>query len=1001
MIRSTTLRRNEYLDRLRNNSYDLELTVKEMIEKVKIQEALLIANRKLYNKIDTLNDGNNKKKQQLILTLNNYFTRMSSRTTPFGLFSSVNFVNNKNHRKIENYQKKIDVDMDWFCKVLGNIEKNKDILNKVKIFWNPLTMSLNSKYRLNFQSSWGDLLGKSKSYQLDIKKNNLLKLIESKTKDGIIFDELVEAISDAIPEVERTDITSYLYTLMDKEILFSELRPKISNCNSLESILNILKENVPASFYYQKINNLKKEFIAYEETSPGLGIRQIEKIVDLMSEILENDTYVKIDLFGQPEEFNLPENIFNCMTDYVEFLCNVLPSDLNRNIDIVYYLKKFEEEFGENVEIPVLTLFDEDLGLGSPYRFKALQEPEINEYERFFVQQLKRKIVEALIQGDDSIDITDVNFEYPFCKKNKGEMIARFPSNFELFSKIYLMEENLIEISPYGASDGKDKSNGRFNYPIKNTLSYAKTNNENNSTENKMKVVELTELTSNYRSMNVEKNYNSNLYETAIFTIPSTKNSIDLSDVVVGIEKINGLNRFYFKELNSGMRITFSTTSMLNFYNEGNFSDISRFLLESSLFGVDTPQYLYSILDRITDIVHVPKIKFKNILLYPERWIILKSDINNDPNIWLENFIKKNKLPHRIDLRENDSVLRLDLVCDEHYQILLKKISSKSFERVLITNPVSFPDKNKIINEYEIECAFNFSTNEHQDLPALSYTGAYNNTLKYLPGEEWFYLKLYCSRGSMLKIIRKEILLLLNDLHSKGYVKRFHYLYYMDPSPHIRLRLKVTSEYTQNILMDWTKSLLDRSILKKVSYDTFYPELGRYGGEALYSTCEYYFMISSLIAIDFLNSNKEVTKIDKILNIIHFMRILGLDYNSQFNLLDKRFEYTEYRNEFNDIKKDVRNNLINFKKVLISEEYIVKQDSFSDIKFDTTSRKLLWDELEFKNSNEKERIIFSLIHLHINRLLINNEEELELMYLIRHSLSVLEYYFKKSGGEGA
>lgn len=157
-------------------------------------------------------------------------------------------------------------------------------------------------------------------------------------------------------------------------------------------------------------------------------------------------------------------------------------------------------------------------------------------------------------------------------------------------------------------------------------------------------------------------------------------------------------------------------------------------------------------------------------------------------------------------------------------------------------------------------------------------------------------------------------------------------------------------------------------------------------------------MISSLIAIDFLDSNKEVTKIDKILNIIHFMRILGLDYNSQFNLLDKRFKYTEYRNEFNDIKKDVRKNLINFKKVLISGDYIVERDSFLDIKFDATSRKLLWDELEFKNSDEKERIIFSLIHLHINRLLINNEEELELMYLIRHSLSVLEYYFKKIGG---
>ncbi|MCY9135594.1 lantibiotic dehydratase family protein, partial [Bacillus atrophaeus] len=96
----------------------------------------------LYQSLQIWNNINDqKRKEQIAISLNNYLIRMTSRTTPFGLFSSVTvgeFGNETfiNTNPLNHSVKRCKPDMQWLYKLIRKLEKDNSIFLGLNVMCN-------------------------------------------------------------------------------------------------------------------------------------------------------------------------------------------------------------------------------------------------------------------------------------------------------------------------------------------------------------------------------------------------------------------------------------------------------------------------------------------------------------------------------------------------------------------------------------------------------------------------------------------------------------------------------------------------------------------------------------------------------------------------------------------------------------------------------------------------------------------------------------------------
>ncbi|MBA2680955.1 MAG: lantibiotic dehydratase [Ktedonobacteraceae bacterium] len=130
---------------------------------------------------------------------------------------------------------------------------------------------------------------------------------------------------------------------------------------------------------------------------------------------------------------------------------------------------------------------------------------------------------------------------------------------------------------------------------------------------------------------------------------------------------------------------------------------------------------------------------------------------------------------------------------------------------------------------------------------------------RFLPGQEWLYLKLYIPKGL-------HHLVLTGPLPS--FIQRYRSLFddwffsrYQDPQAHIRVRLHANDEQQRSTLLQalltWCQELQREGLLMRSLFDTYEREIERYGGPEAISTIEHIFCASSEAVCALLAGQRE------------------------------------------------------------------------------------------------------------------------------------------------
>jgi len=272
---------------------------------------------------------------------------------------------------------------------------------------------------------------------------------------------------------------------------------------------------------------------------------------------------------------------------------------------------------------------------------------------------------------------------------------------------------------------------------------------------------------------------------------------------------------------------------------------------------------------------------------------------------------------------------------------------------------------------------------------------------EYIIGSRWLYLKLYCNPSVSNALLAKKLLPLL-DQFDRTELDSWFFIRYRDEGYHIRLRLKVREIFIGQLLTRLKKRLHDHvhiHLIREYQADTYRRELERYGADIIGSVEGFFHASSELIVRYIKVSVKKAAKYSY--HSIAFVSVAHL-IDSFLPLPDDQLAFLEqmvhtFYSEFSDDKslkidldKKYREIKTEIKELLNDNAYYEKQKlgNWSDL-FISKIKELLKSAKHFSHKR-KTQLLADLIHMHLNRLFVDQQRNHELIVyycLHKHQLS--------------
>ncbi|WP_088364037.1 lantibiotic dehydratase [Bacillus cereus] len=1020
----------------------LDYILNNVLSNEKIIEMLIVASPKLYEALLRLeNNPDTKKKEQIILNVTKYLIRMSTRSTPFGLFSGVSMGDFEDKTDIQiddinHFIKTARPDMAWLLGCIKQIESDINNVKCLKVMVNHLTVTSGLRANLLYSTQYGERSKATKKEVVSssIKYNEVTQKVFDRAQEPILFSTLIDSIKSEYPNVQEETITQFVWNLFENEYLISELRPILTNGNPFEYVINKLSEKEALTKYYVQLTKLKEDIDIYNGLSLGEGKELLLNLFDKMREIYEVDTPLQVDLSIKTKHSTISKSIQNELAKVADFLWVLTPKE-NINNELDHYRNDFLEKYGEYREISILELLNPDIGLGAPGgylnppSYKKVENPpvnQLNEFENYLLEEISR------LSCSNNEDIREINIENKIYEKfKKKDMdLNKAAVSMELYFRIISEsfsnidnEEYQIQLVPNAGSDGAGKTFGRFNqlFNEENQEKLYKINQLEKSFYEDTIFAEMVYLPDYGRSANVTISNSIRDYELCIGTNSSKdkKHTLSMSDLVVGVYQGN----FYIRSKSLNKRVIITTGHMLNIAGCHN---LCRLLKELSNHGM--VHWKLPIFSWMTKMAFVPRINLGKVTIIPAMWNLNLNmlDINvkelkKDFELFKKQFHKwceEYNVPRYIYLFDMDNRILIDTKNNLHVKIIQKEMSSSK------GNKVQFYEMgNEICKEWiegdtgtyisEVVVPFVKNSEVVEEKMKVHFNASHSIECDQVRtkalGSDWLYFRIYCNNNMEDEFIGRELQLICNNAVSEGLADKYFFMRYSDNKKHIRLRFNMLNKDNFPKLISYINThcnqLKAKGIVSNVAIDVYEREVERYGGPELIGEAEDLFYLDSQFVQELIRlkeNNLLNTSFENICiySILDYLQGFGLTHEEQLKLMEAVVDYKEYLEDFRKGKKVLvnlcnKNNVIDF-GITTDNSNLYELLAARKKQIKLYKEKIDDIEIQGKLFNVRENIILSVIHLHCNRLIgIDRVYEKKLNTLARHTLKALSYFYEQ------
>ncbi len=965
-----------------------ERRLKNFARNAFILEAVYVASPNLYRKLLKWQEGSLncpkqiKKTKQTFLK---YLYRMSSRTTPFGLFagcSVVEWSKEKPNIKCQHTLSRLSqLDMHYLGELSQVLKKTSYIRDHLLYFPNSSIYFIGNKLR-HIRSSYSP--ENKKVYELSsVRVSYHLKELLEHCHKGMSLIEMKKL--PLLAKFEDSILDEYLTTLIDKQIIISELEPCLSKRTYLSNICETLKK----IYGTHPCNELKKVVDILEEVQLGLSRIDKNKVncINAYQEIIQHLTDLGVPTSNR-KLFNITLNKDtvsqgidpNIQTTLLKGwgVLNALATN-SSSTNLAVFAAKYYERYG-NKEMPLLKVLDSEAGLSYPVREQKFDTFLTKGLELFdnredsktsLVWSKKQRLLWSKLNNSLQHRLYAVNID----DKDIKDFEVRWddvPLSLYIMFKIINCAESQVLIEAVGGTSGANLL-GRFTHGNKKMDELVQhISSKEQAQDNNARFAEIVHSPGG-REENVIQRTTSREYEIPYLARSAKHPSkqILLKDVNIILEG----EKIVLKCAKSGMNIIPRFGSAYNY--QLSALPVFRFLCDLQSQGLRTNfTFDWGGLTSLTKFF--PRVNYKNVILSPARWLLSKEDFQPDlfPLADAEDIVQSFTtfrkiwmIPTYFCLVEGDNELLVDSLNELSICTFIDTIKRKesiSLKEFLYDKSINaLSPENELYMQQYIAPLIKTSTSN----TSIIYSTPNNNLhikKHFTPGSEWIYYKLYCGFRSSDEVLAEAIHPLIHKLLQEGLIDQWFFIRYWDPESHLRLRLKVKDQGFNGRIINYVQSYLSpfeqSGVVWRIQLDTYMREIKRYGATSMEHAESLFCEDSSDILNIIRNTEIESSEDDRWLSAFWLLdEWLNI---FEFSLKEKVIFTEKIRDKF---MKEFE--LTKLSKQQLNRKFRITESKLVDIFSDSQADQAFKSNLNHRRSDHFIQIVKELLGLHQDGLL--------------------------------
>ncbi|MFI6049733.1 lantibiotic dehydratase [Streptomyces violascens] len=905
----TAAPRHEGLDARREHGRAL---LREVTARPRVAQALHIGSSSVTAGLDRLGESpkDSKRARRAYSTLLRYLTRMSTRSTPYGLFAGVatGLFTDAAGGAARTLALAADpvaatrtrADLGWLLALLKEIEDDPAVRARLGVRLNSAAYRVGGRGVLPGADVYGEEDNRLAGFRITEPAELAIRLAG---EPGTTYGDILDSITATVPGATRAKAEAFLAQLWDLHVLTGDLRPSLVEPHPERELAKRLIGLDAAAPVLEGLRRTR-ELAERVDAAPGAAsvalLRELTEHQKTMVPGYTKETY-QLDTRLSVTGDGLPGEVGDTAADTAEALLR-MGSFPARPQHISEYHSAFLERFGVDSEIPLLQLLSPETGLDAPNTYsnpvRAFPLPPVGE-DRATEKELRLAAVltEALRDGARELEITDERLTR-LSVWRAGEQEPRVRPAVDLYGQLAAGSPQALRdgdwqlvLAPAGMAEG-GRTFGRF-FDLFDTETHQRLQRYARAEEELCPDVVFADL--NYphphgRSANVALHPQLRGYEISVNTTPTlpADRQIPLDDILVGATA----SRFFLRSARLGKELVVSQGHMLSAFQAPN---ACRLLLELSddgfapLAGFDWGALRMS--------PFLPRVTRGRAVLHPAQWSLTPERLGFEPGkgglpdrdtfyAAVQRWCAQWDVPRYVSLMFMDNWLALDLehpLCvDELYDELaalpgadrlhvIVQEALPGFPRTWLRDPAGGQYLNEVVVPLLARDPGRTRRTAIPERPArqdargrLADLAAPARSRSHQPGGEWTYLKLYAATGGHDDLVAGSLREFAASLTEQGAVDRWFFLRYADPMPHLRIRFRAAGpELSSAVLttaLQWANGLIGQGAASEVAVVGYDREVERYGGPEAIDAMERVFQANSEACAELLASGSELDR---------------------------------------------------------------------------------------------------------------------------------------------
>ncbi|ATB39609.1 lanthionine biosynthesis protein [Cystobacter fuscus] len=333
-----------------------------------VREALFLASPVLDESLGVwASEPESERGQKVERSLVRYFARMAGRATPFGLFAGLSVGRMDSRTRLcvserSTLRRHTRLDMDYVCALVEQVRVLPEVRDA--LLYVPNTSLYRAAGRWRYLEM--RVRGRERSYHLvGVEPTPYLDATLEAARDGAKLEALAAGLVASDPEVSLEEALTYLETLVAEQLLVPTWAPPLTGPEPVPYLLEGARDVPGLAPLRQCLSAVHETLSRMDAGAPGHApelYRELARGLEVLPTPIELPRLFQVDTFRPVSEATLGAQVVEEMLRGVQVLQSITPPEGDEHL-----LNRFRTLFLERYEnraVPLMEALDEEGGIG-------------------------------------------------------------------------------------------------------------------------------------------------------------------------------------------------------------------------------------------------------------------------------------------------------------------------------------------------------------------------------------------------------------------------------------------------------------------------------------------------------------------------------------------------------------------------------------------------------------------------------------------------------------